>query len=184
MVAGMNGRRRRHGPTCDATDLRRIVDAAGTSAGANALRDRALVAPHRFLGLRPEEILRLCWEDLSSDLTVNGRYGLTATLERAGRGLTLLLPGPSAGAVAALTHEIGGTVEQLSVPVFCARGVSSRPLSYRTARDIHRAACLRAGLPPVDAAVLRATCAHWLRAQGFSDHEVAAGLGLAPIPVS
>ena len=44
-----------------------------------------------------------------------------------------------------------------------------------------RAACLRAGLPPVEAAALRAACARWLRAQGLSDHEVAAVLGLARV---
>ena len=45
------------------------------------------------------------------------------------------------------------------------------------------ASCLssRAGLPSVDAATLRSACAHWLRSQGLSDHEVAAVLGLARV---
>jgi predicted XRE-type DNA-binding protein len=42
-------------------------------------------------------------------------------------------------------------------------------------------ACRRAGLPVVDAASLRAACAHWLRSQDLSDHEVATVLGLARV---
>ena len=69
----------------------------------------------------------------------------------------------------------------MSGPVICARGASGRPLSYRAARDVLHDACRRAGLPVVEAASLRAACAHWLRAQGLSDHEVVAVLGLARI---
>ena len=42
-------------------------------------------------------------------------------------------------------------------------------------------ACQRAGLPPAESAELRAGCAHWLRAQGLSEHEVASVLGLARV---
>jgi hypothetical protein len=54
-------------------------------------------------------------------------------------------------------------------------------LSYRTARDVLRAACRRAGLPAVETVELRAACAHWLRTQGLSSHEVAAVLGVARV---
>ncbi|MDP8908632.1 MAG: hypothetical protein M3N47_05845, partial [Chloroflexota bacterium] len=84
LVAGTAGRRRRRGPTLDAVDHHRLVDAAGETGGACALRDRALVALHCFSGLRPEEIVRLRWEDLATELTVNGHSGLTATVERGG----------------------------------------------------------------------------------------------------
>ena len=36
-------------------------------------------------------------------------------------------------------------------------------------------------LPPIESVDLRAACAHWLRSQGLSDHEVAAVLGLARV---
>jgi integrase len=62
LVAGATGRRRRRGPTLDATDLRRIVDAAGSEVGVHPLRDRALAALHCFSGLRPEEIVGLLWQ--------------------------------------------------------------------------------------------------------------------------
>jgi integrase len=181
MVAGTSGRRRRRGPTLDAADLHRIVDAAGAGDGGQPLRDRALAALHCFSGLRTEEIVRLSWEDLDAELTVSGHYGFTAAVVRCGRVAGLLLPGPAAEAVRSLARAAGGDIEALSGPVFRARGESGRPLSYRAARDILRAACRRAGLPPVESAGLRAACAHWLRSRGLSDHEVAAVLGLARV---
>ena len=54
LVAGTPGRRRRRGPSLDAADLRRIVDATGMTASPYAQRDRALVALHCFTGLRPQ----------------------------------------------------------------------------------------------------------------------------------
>ena len=181
LVAGVPGRRRRRGPTLDAADLRRLVDAAGTGLIAQAPRDRALVALHCFSGLRPEEIVRLRWETLSTELTASGHYGLTVTVDRDNRRVLLLLPGPASDAVEALAGAMGGSVESLTGPVFCARGAPGRPLSYRAARDTLRDACRRAGLPPVDSSTLRAACAHWLRSQGLSNHEVAAVLGLARV---
>jgi integrase len=181
LVAGAAGRRRRRGPTLDAADLRRIVDAAGSEGGPYVLRDRVLVALHCFTGLRPEEVLRLRWEDIDSELTADGRYGLVAAVVRKGRHAKLLLPAPAADAVGALARAAGGSVESLSGHVFMARGSSGRTLSYRAARDIIRAACRRSGLPSVESASLRAACAHWLRSQGLSDHEVAAVLGLARV---
>ena len=91
------------------------------------------------------------------------------------------MPGPASEAVEALAGAMGGSVESLSGPVLCARGASGRPLSYRAARDVLQDACRRAGLPPVESTSLRAACAHWLRSQGLSDHEVAAVLGLARV---
>ena len=70
------------GPTLGAADLRRIVDAAGDAAnGHQVQRDRTLAALHCFSGLRPEEIVGLRWEDLRTDLTAIGRYGMTAALD-------------------------------------------------------------------------------------------------------
>ena len=181
LVAGIPGRRRRRGPTLDTADLHRLVDAAGTGSSSQALRDRALVALHCFSGLRPQEIVRLHWEELSTELTVSGHYGLTVTVERDGRRVRLLLPGPASIEVEALASAMGGTVESLAGPVLCARGTNGRPLSYRAARDVLRQACRQAGLPPADSSTLRAGCAHWLRSQGLSDHEVAAVLGLARV---
>jgi integrase len=178
LVGGAPGRRRWRGPTLDASDLRRIVDAAGSAAGSQAARDRALVALHCFSGLRPDEIVRLRWEDLAAELTVNGRYGLTAMVERAGRRVALLLPRPAADPLDDLVHGDGGTIESATGPVMRVRGIQGRSLSYRAARDVLRDACVRAGLPPIDSAALRAACAHWLRTQGLSDHEVATVLGL------
>jgi integrase len=181
LVAGTAGRRRRRGPTLDAADLRRLVEAAGAGPIAQAPRDRALVALHCFSGLRPEEVVRLRWEDLSSELTVSGHYSLTVAVERGSRSARLPLPGPASDAVVALADTVGGAVECLFGPVFCARGAPARPLSYRAARDVLHDACRRAGLPPVESSTLRAACAHWLRSQGLSDHEVASVLGLARV---
>jgi integrase len=181
LVAGTPARRRRRGPTLDAADLRRIVDAAGAEEGGQRLRDRALVALHCFSGLRPEEIVRLCWEDLASELSVHGRYGLTAAVMRGGRHVRLLLPEPASDAIEALAGVTGRPVEWMSGPIFLARGVPGRPISYRAAHDVIQDACHRAGLPPIESTALRAACAHWLRSQGLSDHEVASVLGLAKV---
>jgi integrase len=181
LVAGISGRRRRRGPTLDAADLRRIVDAAGAATGGRPIRDRALVALHCFSGLRPEEIVRLRWEDLDTELSASGRYGLAAAVARDGRQVKLLLPGPASEAIERLAHTMGGTVESRSGSVFRARGMPDRPLSYRAARDVLQDACRRAGLPRVESVALRAACAHWLRSQGLSDHEVASVLGLARV---
>ena len=59
-------------PTLDASDLWRIVDAADTRASGSAPRYRALVALHCFSCPRPEEIVRLRWEDLATELTASG----------------------------------------------------------------------------------------------------------------
>jgi integrase len=181
LVGGTPGRRRGRGPTLDGADLRRILDAAGTACSSHAVRDRALVALHCFSGLRPEEIVHLCWEDIEAEITASGHYGLTAAVIRCGRRLRLLLPGLAEDAIDSLANSTGGTVESLSGYIFCARGVPGNPLSYRAARDVLRDAIHQAGLPTVDAALLRAACGHWLRSQGLSDHEVAKVLGLARV---
>ena len=56
-----------------------------------------------------------------------------------------------------------------------------RPLSYRAARNVLAEACLRAGLPAVASADLRAACAYWLCSQGLSEHEVMLTLGLTRV---
>ncbi|MGE3273182.1 MAG: tyrosine-type recombinase/integrase, partial [Chloroflexota bacterium] len=180
LVAGAPSRRRR-GPTLDATDLRHIVDAAGHGAGANACRNRALVALLCFSGLRPQEVVRLRWEDVATELSSTGRYELTARVMRRGSRVTLFLPDPAAESIIDLARSASGPVEVLYGPVFYAHRAPSRPLSYRSARDVLTAACVRAGLHAVDAAALRAACAQWLRAQGLSDHVVMVVLGLARV---
>jgi integrase len=181
LVAGIPGRRRRPGPTLDGAHLRAIVEAAGTLSGERAARDRALLALHCFSGLRAEEILGLRWEDLTTELAADGYYGLAAAVERSGRHLRLPLPGPAAEAVEALAEAIYGRVESLSGPLIRAHRGSARALGYRAARGVLRDACRKAGLPPVESVQLRAACAHWLRSQGLSDHEVATVMGLARV---
>jgi integrase len=179
VVAGEVGRRRL-GPTLDASDLERIVEAAGMAAtGQRALRDRALVALACFSGLRAEEIVQLRWEEVSRELTGAGYYGLAVRVERRGRCLHLLVPAPASDALAA--WAAARWPQATSGPVFPARGRAGRPLGYRTARAALSNACRRAGLPPAEAVELRAACAWWLKAQGLSDHEVAEVLGLARV---
>lgn len=136
---------------------------------------------HCFSGLRPEEIVRLRWDDLDTELTASGHYGLTATVTRRGGQVALILPAPAADPIADLARMVGVAIESLSGAVFKARGMADRSLSYRAARDILTDACVGAGLPAVDAAALRAACAQWLRSKGLSDHEVASVLGLARV---
>jgi len=157
------------------------VGAGRATLGLYACRDRALVALHCFSGLRPEEIVRLRWEDLSTELSASGHCGLTVAVERSGGWLRLLLPGPAADAIAALAGAMGGTIEALTGSVLCARGAREHPLSYRAARDVLYDACRRAGLPPVESSALRSACAHWLRSHGLSDREVAIVLGFARV---
>lgn len=182
LVAGEPSRRRLRGPALDAADLHRILDAAAAEkTSARAIRDRALMAVQCFSGLRVEEAITLCWEDVRTDLAGAGRFGLTATVQRGERSMRLLLPGPIGAAMEALRTEHERTGVAASGPVFRASGRSDRPLSYRGARKVLVTACSRAGLPAVGSAELRAGCAHWLRSQGLSEHEVAVVLGLARV---
>ena len=182
LVGGEHGRRRRVGPTLDAVDLHRILDAAaGDQHGERAARNRALVALHCFSGLRPEEIVTQQWEDLEERLTGAGYYGLTASVERGGHRLRLPLLGPTEGAFAALQGAFVVAGKALSGHVFRTGRWSDRRLSYRAARDVVAAACRRAGFPSVASVELRAGCAHWLRTRGLSEHEVAAVLGLVRV---
>jgi integrase len=182
LVAGTTGRRRRRGPTLGAADLHRIVEAAAESARVELReRDRALVALQCFSGLRAGEIVRLRWDDLMAELTETGFYGLTAAVERNGRRLRLPLAEPVADAIRALRRATDDPEESRFGWVFHAHTAPNRPLSYRAARVVLDRACRRAGLPRLDSVSLRAACAHWLRSQGLSDHEVASVLGLAKV---
>jgi hypothetical protein len=102
-------------------------------------------------------------------------------VRRNGRPVPLPILEPAAEAISRLARAVGGPDAALSKPVLRPRGGSTELLSYRAARDILRNACRRAGLPPIESVDLRAACAHWLRSQGLSDHEVAAVLGLARV---
>jgi len=62
---------------------------------------------------------------------------------------------------------------RVALAVFCSRGATGQPLSYRAAQDGLQQSCRRAVLPAVEAASLRAAGAHWPRSQGLADHEVA-----------
>jgi integrase len=181
LVAGAPDRRLRRGPTLDAADLHKIVDAAGARGGELRVRDRALVALHCFSGLRPEEIVALRWEDLDTRSTETGYYGPTATVGRGGRRLRLPLLGPAVDGVEALRDAVRRTGRELTGYMFWSGRDASRPLSYRAARDVVAAACRRAELPPAESSGLRAACAYWLRARGLSEHEVAAALGLSRV---
>lgn len=181
MVAGKSGRQRSPGPTLSKEDLERIVEAAGLANDECASRNKALVALQCFSGLRVQEVVGLRWEALGSELIPTGHYGLSATVNRQGRRVRLLLLGPSNAAVDLLSHSCGGSVETLTGTVFRASQSSMRPLSYRAAREVLRSACGKAGLPIVESVQLRAACAYWLGAQGLSNHEVASVLGLARV---
>jgi integrase len=182
LVAGEVGRRRPKGPTLDAADLHRITDAAGECKGdERKMRDRALVALQCFSGIRVEEIVRLHWEDVDFDCRDVGYYGFSALVERSGCQLRLPLLGPCGRALGELQSHMTVAGIPPSGPVFRASGPSGRPLSYRGARKVLVQACMRAGLPPASSAELRAGCAHWLRSQGLSEHEVTVVLGLARV---
>ena len=182
LVAGGLGLRRPQGPTLDAADLLRIVDASGDSSGSERqMRDRGLVALQCFSGLSVEEVIRLRWNDIDANYTNAGYFGLTATVERAGRRHQLPMPGPSGEIIGVLREQTLNAAVSPSDPVFCRSGRGVKPLSYRGVRKILVAACRRAGLPPASSAELRAGFAHWLRSQGLSDHEVSVVLGVARV---
>ena len=182
LVAGDSARRRQRGPTLDAVDLHRLVETAseGTSL-ARSVRDRALVAVQCFSGLRVEEAVALCWEDLGTDLAGAGYFGLTASVRRGNRLMRLPLPGPIGAALDTLRDVTERSGIPATGPIFRAVERSNRPLSYRGARKVLVAACRRAGLPAAGTAELRAGCAYWLRSQGLSEHDVATVLGLARV---
>jgi integrase len=182
VVAGTAERRRRRGPALNVEDLNRIIEAVGSTGNPERnCRDRALVALLCFSGLRPLEVVRLRWEQLTTDLVRTGHYGPTFRVERNGEGVKLPILGPAACLVEQLAGLTSGKTASLSGPIFPAASGSVRPLSYRTARQILLRACVKAGLPPLESAELRAAYAHWLRVRGLSDNEVASVLGLARV---
>ena len=165
----------------DGADLHRIVEAAAGSGFELRFRDQALAAVMCFSGLRIEEALGLRWADVEMGLTQGGYYGMTAMVERRGCKMRLLLPHPSADALGRLRAAMEcDSIDPLGQVFRASRG-SDRPLGYRAARNVLVGACRRAGLPPAESSELRAGCAHWLRAQGLSEHEVATVLGLAQV---
>lgn len=179
VVAGSTTRRRRRGPTLETGDLHALVSAAvNCSTCGHEHRDRALVALHCWSGLRPEEIVRLRWEDLKAGRTSTDELRYAATIIRAGQEITLPILDPAINALEPLAIGLGGWIGVLTGYVFRAGRGSERPLSYRAARDILRSACHHADLPTVEATQLRAAFAYWLKSQGLSDHEVALVLGL------
>jgi integrase len=181
VVAGSPGRRRRRGPTLDAEDLHRIVDATPDAESLRSMRDRAVVAILCFSGLRPEEVLALRWEDIES-LREQGAYrGLSAHVRRGDRSLSLPLAGRASAELVRFAAAVGAGAQPLSGHVFRATSKTERPLGYRAARYLVVAACRRAGLPAVEASELRAACAQWMRTIGLSQHEVAAAFGLARV---
>src|SRR5207249_3514070 len=102
----------------------------------------------------------LRWDDLAAELTPGGYYGWKVRVTRNGKQLWLPLPGPAAEALAVPAGARGESITPLRGPVFPTANGSGRALSYRTARDILRAACKRAGLRPVGSVELRSACAH------------------------
>ncbi len=181
MIAGTARRRRRRGPSLEWPDLRRIIEAAADrNNGFRVSRDRALVALHCFSGLWPGEISRLQWQNIARGSGTRGEY-ITATVERDGNLLHLPILGPAADAVETFAHQRRETSGRAQGFVFRATMNGHNPISYRAARMVVVRACTRAGLPAVEAVALRAAFAHWLGSQGFSDHEVAAALGIARV---
>lgn len=180
VVAGTRNRLRQRRPVLDTQDLHRIVHAASRQGGDRGRRDRALVALHCFSGLRPEEIVRLRWEQLTIRQR-NGEWSASVSVTRRHRNWALPLPRPSAEPLIDLQNSIGPPLDSFGSTIFRSYPSSTRHLSYRAARGILSESCERAGLPRVEAVDLRAAFAHWLRLQGLSDHETAAVLGLEKV---
>ncbi len=179
IVAGGLARRRPYAPALDVADLHRLVAAAGGSDGQQGMRDRALVALHCFSGLRPQEIVLLRWTDVATEEAASGDHLLVARVERGGSLWRLPILGPAAKAMVALATLSGAGSTACGSPIF--RSGRQRGLGYRAARDVLRRACRDAGLPPAEAADLRAACAQWLGSCGLSTHEIASVLGLARV---
>lgn len=128
LVAGASGRRRRRGPTLTAADLERIVDAAAEASPGHADPDRALVALHCFTGLRPEEVVGLRWQDITSEIAPGGHYTLMVTVQRSGIERRLPVLGPAGEAVRILAWTTGGPIGTLSGPLFRTRRSSTSAL--------------------------------------------------------
>lgn len=65
---------------------------------------------------------------------MTGYCELTASIERHGRHINFILPGPAAEAIEDLARSTGGATESLSVPVIRLRSGTGQPLCYREAR--------------------------------------------------
>jgi integrase len=176
IVAGTPSRRRALSPTLEPADLVRIVGAATARTALRARRDRALVALHCYSGLRPDELVRLRWSQVTIDPESEG---MSILLRRGVHWLHLLLAGPAVAPLLALRWHaqanVGASAEQY---VFRSQIGREQAITNRAAREIVRRACQRAGFPLATATDLRAAFACWLRARGLSDHETAAVLGL------
>lgn len=154
LVAGRPSRRRQLAPVLSWSDLEELVEATKRLEPTRlATRNQALVALHCFTGLRPEEIVRLRWEDIHrvtpDDLDAPAR--LCAAVTRAGRSWSLPTVGPAGDALVELASDPPHSNDVWTGALFRGRGSASKPLSYRAARSIIAAACEQAELPIVGA---------------------------------
>jgi integrase len=181
LVAGGVTRQRWRGPSLSGHDLHRIVDAAASDEDdCFAMRDRALVALHCFSGLRPEEIVRLRWCDVTIDRDGDA-VRVAVIVMRRGSLITMPIIGTAETALDTLAHHTASLNRIPTAYVFRGRTSGGDHLSYRMSRMIVARACRAAGYPPLEASDLRAAYAHWLGTRGLSDHEVAAMLGVARV---
>jgi integrase len=173
LQVGTQARRRPRGPTLYPEDLGRLVDAAAATPGERGARDRALVALHCYSGLHPGEIVALRWEDMASAILAPGRSTIQIRVIRSGVSVVQPLPTAASVPLRAWARSAQAAGSELTGHVFVRTLRSGKPLSYRTAREVVRTSCVRAGLPSIESHNLRSACAYWLRSQGLSHHEIA-----------
>ena len=173
IVAGERLRRRAQSPTVEASDLMRIVEAAGAGKrGSRSLRDRLLVATHCYSGLDAGEIRSLHGSDLQWEPEGEA---WSVGVERGGRRTRLAIFGPAASLM--IRHRL--EVQPSDEFVFAnARG---EPLTERQVRRIVLGACSASGFPSAARSTLLSAAAAYLSGAGFSDHEVAIALGIADL---
>jgi integrase len=179
IVAGHPSRRRPLGPTVEPSDLASIVAAVRARTEERERRDRALVALHCYSGVRPEEAMTLRWSQVHIDADIRQ---VVIQLPRCGRWVHLLLADPAARLLLALREATpDGPDSSEERHIFRRRGGTQERLTPRSIRQIVQRSCRRAGFPLATATDLRAAFAYWLGAQGLSDHEVAAVLGIKQV---
>jgi len=182
VVGGIRARRRARGPALSVDDLLTIVASASDGGGSFCnLRDQALIALQCFSGVRIEEAIGLCWEDIVADLDDERYFGHVVRVKRRGTTVFLPLHNIAANALFEFRAYIDSRGTAPVGSLFRTRYGSVSPVNYRTARRIVAHACERAKVPPVTSSDLRSAYAWVLKTQGSSDHQIMLALGLSRV---
>ncbi len=167
-----------------APDLLAITEKAkADKSGERVQRDLCLIALYCWSGLRVEEIVTLCWEQLlweDENLNPNATFGAWVRCSRYDTELTLPVHRRAAQPLS-LLHAVTKRImdRQPTGRVFRALRSPYEPLSYRSVKEIFDETVAKAGLQAGRRDLLAAYGHHLMKSHGCTILDLAKILGYA-----